>query len=153
MKSPITLFALFLLFNCHLLAQSNPESNAEEIIEQNIAQFSKDLMAGNYEAVVAAYTKDAKIFPNNLEILSGTEAIRQYWTPPKNAKSRTTYHKIKPQEIKITGNEAYDWGYYEGTTTSADGQTSNWKGKYVIIWKEIEPGVWKIYLDIWNRVK
>ena len=61
------------------------------------------------------------------------------------------FHKITPKEIKVVGNEAYDYGYYEGTTLRANGSESNWKGKYVIIWKKVA-GEWKIYLDIWNRI-
>ena len=153
MKSLLLSIILICFFAPTLKGQPADIANDLAIIKNNIAQFSKDLVAGNYEAVVAAYTKDAKIFPNNLDILSGTEAIRNYWTPPAERKSRTTFHKITPQEIKITGNEAYDWGTYKGTTTAPDGTESHWKGKYVIIWKKTESGEWKIYLDIWNRIK
>ena len=135
------------------MAQPPSSAKAMDIIKENIAQFSKDLVNQDYDALVNAYTPDAKIFPNNLDILSGAEAIRNYWTPPADRTARTTYHKILPEEIKIMGNEAYDWGYYEGTTTRSDGTESNWKGKYVIIWKEVEPGSWKIYLDIWNGIR
>lgn len=124
---------------------------AETIIRQNIAEFSGNLVAGDIEALLGAYTSDAKIFPNGDDILQG-EALRNYWTPAADRKSRTSYHRIMPEEIKILGNEAYDWGYYEGKTLSADGTETYWKGKYVIIWKEVAPGNWKIYLDIWNRV-
>ncbi|MEO0584930.1 MAG: nuclear transport factor 2 family protein [Bacteroidota bacterium] len=60
-----------------------------------------------------------------------------------------TYHKVTPEEIKIIGDEAYDYGYYEGKTKSAERGESSWGGKYVIIWRKVE-GEWKIYLDIWN---
>ncbi len=127
-------------------------SDPEAIIRKNIADFSANLMKGNYQAVVAAYTDDAKIFPPSLDILSGSEAISRYWTPSENAKSRIVYHKVTPSEITITGNTAYDWGYYEGTSENDKGERSNWRGKYVIVWKEVSPGDWKIYLDCWNRV-
>lgn len=64
---------------------------------------------------------------------------------------RAIAHKISPQEIKIIGNEAYDYGYYEGTTRFSDGKEKSGKGKYVIVWKKVE-NEWKIYLDIWNRI-
>ncbi|MBK7936263.1 MAG: DUF4440 domain-containing protein [Lewinellaceae bacterium] len=148
-----TIHCLLLLSCCHYLsAQTDAEAKSLAIIRENIAAFSTNLVAGNYDAVVAAYTEDAKIFPNNQEILRGSEAIRNYWTPAPDKKTRTSYHRITSEEIKILGNEAYDWGYYEGKTLSLDGKETPWKGKYVIVWKEITPGVWKIYLDIWNRV-
>ena len=45
------------------------------------------------------------------------------------------------------------YGYYEGKSIGNDGNESSWKGKYVITWKEVEPDVWKMYLDIWNSVR
>ncbi len=145
-------FTLVFFFSlASLLAFPQKNETAEALIRQNIADFSKNLVEGNIDAVVAAYTTDAKIFPNGRDILRG-EALRSYWTPPADRKSRTSHHRILPEEIKILGNEAYDWGYYEGKTLGEDGQETAWKGKYVIIWKEVAPGVWKIYLDIWNRV-
>lgn len=107
-------------------------------------------MSENIEQIGNAYTLDAKIFPNNTSIIAGRKAIEDYWTP--SGGSRIKYHNINPEEIKINGDEAYDFGYYEGISVSADGNESNWKGKYVIIWRKVE-GEWKIYLDIWNSVR
>ena len=123
------------------------------IIKKSAALFSQAIMNQDYDFVVNAYTEDAKIFPNGTKILAGKEAIRNYWTPPADSKYTTTYHKVTPEEIKIIGNEAYDYGYYEGTSVGEDGKESNWKGKYVITWKEVSPDVWKMYLDIWNSVR
>ncbi len=135
-----------------IFERENNSKAAEAIILENIDNFSKALMAANYDAVVDAYTSDAKIFPGGRDILHGSEAIRNYWTPPADRKSKLIFHKVHPKEIKIIGKEAYDWGYYEGKTQMEDGSISSWKGKYIITWKEVEAGVWKIYLDIWNRV-
>lgn len=124
----------------------------QEVIRRNARLFSKAVVAGDYDFVVNAYTEDGKIFPNNMDILEGPEALRKYWAPPPGKKSGTIYHKLMPEEIKVLGNEAYDYGYYEGKTRQADGSESKWKGKYVVVWKEVEPDVWKMYLDIWNRI-
>ena len=98
----------------------------------------------------SCYTVDGKIFPNNLEIIEGREKIKKYWTQPEGVK--TIAHKVTPSELKIIGKEAYDYGYYEGTTRLANGDEVSWKGKYVIVWKKVGKD-WKIYLDIWNSIK
>lgn len=121
-------------------------------IHTNIDAFSAALISGDYDQVVAAYTEDARIFPNNTAILEGEAWIRNYWTPPPGRTSRTVHHRIIPEEIKVIGKEAYDWGYYEGRTLMEDGREVPWRGKYVIIWKKTEDDQWKMYLDIWNRV-
>lgn len=153
------LFPFLLLLPLLACAQTKPISNANEvqkdiaIIKKNTALFSAALMRQDYDFVVNAYTDDAKIFPNGAKILTGKEAIRQYWTPPAGSNRKTTYHKVTAEEVKILGNEAYDYGYYEGKPVGNDGKESSWKGKYVITWKEVEPDVWKMYLDIWNSVR
>jgi ketosteroid isomerase-like protein len=143
---------LVLLFSCSLcFAQEfiGPKKDLDQILE-NAKKFSQYIVDANYERIVNSYTADAKIFPNNMEILTGKEAILQYWTLPEGI--RTSYHKFMPEEIKVLGDEAYDYGYYEGTTQRADGSQSSWKGKYVVIWRKAN-GEWKMYLDIWNGVR
>ena len=144
-------FLLFLFFSSSLYSQTfiGNQKDIDKILS-NIKSFSVSLMNSDYKSIGLAYTEDAKIFPNNKEILKGKEAIIKYWVLPKGFK--TKYHKIKPEEIKIIGDEAYDYGYYEGITLRPNGSESNWKGKYVIVWKKIN-GDWKMYLDIWNSIK
>ena len=140
---------LFLLISVHSIFSFAQDE--EQQIRAQAEKFSAYLVAGEKEKVVEMYASDAKIFPSNREILGGKE-LANYWNPPNaNPSWKTTAHKLTPLEIKIWGNEAYDYGYYEGTSSNGT-QTSNWKGKYVVIWRK-EEGVWKMYLDIWNAIK
>ena len=122
------------------------------IIHQNIDAFSQSLVAGDFEAVVAAYTHDAKLFPQRGDIRRGEASIRSYWTPPADRESRAVHHRIMPEEIVVLDDTAYDWGYYEGATRRGDGTEVHWEGKYVIVWKKTAEGQWKIYLDSWNNL-
>ena len=141
----------FLLFSCTITSQTFKGNQKDiDMILSNIKDFSISVMNSNYQSIGMAYTVDAKIFPNNMDIINGREAIVKYWTLPEGVE--TKYHKITPEEIKILGNDAYDYGYYEGITRRSDGTESRWKGKYVIIWRKIDQE-WKIYLDIWNSIK
>jgi ketosteroid isomerase-like protein len=118
-------------------------------ILENIVQFSGYIMASNYAQIGKSYTEDARIFPTNKDIIQGRESIIDYWTMPEG--SRISYHKVTPIEIKIWGDEAYDYGYYEGVTTRVTGEKTSWRGKYVIVWRKTNEE-WKIHLDIWNRI-
>jgi ketosteroid isomerase-like protein len=122
--------------------------DAEKDIRAAAELFSELLKTADWDAVADAYTPDARIFPPGKNVVEGRAAIRQVWA----ASPKITFHKVTPSEIKIIGSEAYDWGVYEGKSIGSDGKESNWKGKYVIVWRETSPGVWKMYLDIWNRV-
>ena len=119
------------------------------IILENINEFSRLYVSAETDRLAAMYCEDAKIFPAGDDIIIGQTAIEKKWTLPKGAKVLS--HKVTPKEIKIIEDYAYDYGYYEGSSINKDDITSNWKGKYVIIWKK-EDNNWKIYLDIWNRI-
>ncbi|MBL7825400.1 MAG: DUF4440 domain-containing protein [Saprospiraceae bacterium] len=142
---------LFLFLFCTFSAFAQQNQRADAAIREQAALFSQYLVAGNYKAVADAYTHDAKIFPPNLEVLTGREAILKYWTPNPIHQSRLISHRLIPQEIKIMGKIAFDWGHFEGVTRLGSGETTAWRGKYVVVWKLNPSGVWKMYLDAWNR--
>ncbi len=129
------------------IAEESLEQEIEAIAKQS-RLFSAKMVAGDYEAMLDLYTEDAKIFPGGRAILSG-EDLRTYWIPDEDSDYEVTMHQAISQEIKVLGEEAYDWGYYRGQSES-NGEVSDWGGKYVIVWKK-EDGEWKMYLDIWNR--
>jgi len=126
------------------------DDNDIKIILNKIDSFSYYYVNGKYKKLANCYTTDGKIFPNQSVIITGIENIEKRWTLPDSIK--IVKHAVFPSEIKIIDNHAYDYGYYEGETLLANGNITPWKGKYVIIWRK-ENNDWKIYLDIWNRVK
>ncbi len=111
--------------------------------------FSAAYMNADYPAMMQVYHPEAKILPPGAAIIGGTEAIRNRWVLPEGV--RVTHHQSTPETIRVLGDTAYDYGYYNGTTLRADGSEVSWKGKYVIVWK-VHDGQWKMLLDIWNRV-
>ena len=149
MKSLFPLIILF--FNLTYSFSQTYTGDPDEIANITAAakNFSQYVVNADYEKIGDSYTADAKIFPNNTKIIEGREQIIQYWILPEGVS--TIAHKTMASEIKIIGDEAYDYGYYEGTTRRAKGEEVSWKGKYVIVWKKVD-GEWKMYLDIWNRV-
>lgn len=150
MKTTST-FLILVVLGCYAHAQEFIGSKIEIAqILSNTKKFSSYVMNDEYEKIGSSYTSDAKIFPNRTKIIEGTQAIKAYWKHPQDVS--ITYHKITQSEIKILGNEAYDYGYYEGETTKANGEIISWKGKYVIVWRKVDDQ-WKMYLDIWNGVQ
>ncbi|GAA4279279.1 YybH family protein [Aquimarina mytili] len=122
----------------------------EEQIRNAAKSFSKSYLKQDYEAIAKSYTSDAKIFPNNAPIISGYEAIKKRWS---GASGYTPIeHQIIPEEIFILGDTAHDYGIYKGKNKNDDGTEISYKGKYVVVWKKID-NQWKMYLDIWNRIK
>jgi ketosteroid isomerase-like protein len=135
-------------FELVLSQTPNQDQEATSKLSQVSTQFSAAYVKGDIEKLVSLYTDDAVIFPGNSDLIRGKEAIKKYWTLPPN---RTiTHHKITAVEIKITGDFAYDYGYYE---ISGRNENEAWGpnyGKYLIVWKRGSDGVWKMHLDMWN---
>lgn len=136
--------------DCKRRKLKDNEKERQKILEAT-KKFSKAYMNADYDALANAYTENGKIFPNNSEIIVGRVAIKKRWLLPEDVK--IVNHVIEPQEINFIGDYyAYDYGYYHGSTKKSDGSIEDWKGKYVVVWKKVG-AVWKMYLDIWNRVK
>jgi ketosteroid isomerase-like protein len=127
-----------------------PNANEKKKIIAATKAFSKAYMDGDFETIANSYTMDAKIFPNNADIISGRKAVKERWM--LGAETKILHHEIIPLEITFLGEYAHDYGYFEGKSENKDGSISNWRGKYVVVWKK-EDGNWKMYLDIWNRIR
>ncbi|MDY7395439.1 nuclear transport factor 2 family protein [Aureibaculum sp. 2210JD6-5] len=114
-------------------------------------QFSKAYVDGDIAKLTSFYSEDGKIFPDKSDIIVGHEAIKKRWTLPKHI--QIVSHKATPKEINVIDGYAYDYGYYEGSSkNSKNNTTTNFKGKYVIVWKK-ENQDWKMYLDMWNALE
>lgn len=130
-----------------LSAQSASSSDSLAIITASTA-FSRAYERGDIPALLALYTDDAVIFPDQSEALSG-EALKRYWAlRPGN---RVTHHQLTTHSLVIHGSFAHDWGIYE-IRGERDGKP--WGptlGKYVVVWQKGTDGAWRMQLDMWNR--
>lgn len=121
--------------------------NDELAIREQSARFSAAFVDGDAETMVAIYTEDAVIAPPGMGFLSGKQALLDYWSPKPGR--RVTRHQASPERIEVHGDIAYDYGHYSGAT-EVQGQTSNWGGKYLIVWRRGADGVWRMAQDMWN---
>ena len=140
-------FFLFLSVSIYAQEYSGSGEDINKILT-NIKNFSRAYVGADYDKLTDFYSHDGKIFPTGADIIEGHLAIKKRWALAKGTKILS--HKITPIEISVVDNIAYDFGYYQGTSSKNE-FIDSWKGKYVIIWKKVEND-WKIYLDIWNRV-
>ena len=102
------------------------------------------LESGDLDAMEVFYTKDAKAFPPNTEIIQGWENIRETWVefigPDAPSILLTTL------AAEALGKTAIEEGAYQ--VKIPDGQVVD-KGKYIVIWKKVD-GEWLMHQDIYN---
>lgn len=138
--------AVFPSAECAHAQANTQEQETVKALAQLAAQFSATYMRGDLDKLVSFYTDDAVIFPGNSDLIRGKEAIKKYWTLP--AGRVVTHHKITALEIKLLDDHAYDYGYYEISGRNGDEAWGPNYGKYLIVWKRDQTGVWKMHLDM-----
>jgi uncharacterized protein (TIGR02246 family) len=102
----------------------------------------------NLAALDDVYTADARILPPGAPMVSGREAIKQFWAAmiqSANAKSA----ELTPVEILPATDSVVEIGRATLTVEPEPGTTAQMEGKYVVYWKQ-EDGRWKWHVDIWN---
>ncbi len=103
----------------------------------------------NYQALDHVYTADATILPPSMPLVSGREAIKQFWAgliESVNAKSAVLVSK----SVTPAGDGAVEIGQATLTVEPANGPAGEMEVKYVVYWRQ-EDGRWKWHIDIWNQ--
>lgn len=119
-----------------------------QVIESTNAQLIEALRRGDAAGCAAAYPEDGKILPTNSPMLSGRQAIQEFWQGAINmgVKGAT----LRTVELEEIGTTAIEIGAYTMDIQPAGGQAMKDTGKYVVIWKRQSDGSWKIAVDIFN---
>ena len=133
------------------LAQHRPESvagpakHAEDAvaIERITKDWSTAWHAGDWAGVVALYTDDAVLMPENQPAVIGKEAIRSLYRSVFNEFTFTGSGAT--QEVEVAG----DWGFFRSTytmvaTPKAGGEPIEDVGKWLVIVRRQPDGSWKI---------
>jgi ketosteroid isomerase-like protein len=120
------------------------QSDIRVVIEEGNQQWSAAFSQGDSAAIAAMYTLNAQLFPMHSEIVSGMEAIQQFWQGviASGVKGAT----LTTLEVDEQGDTAYEVGKYE---LRGEGNKVLDHGKYVVVWKR-EQGKWRLHRDIWN---
>jgi uncharacterized protein (TIGR02246 family) len=121
-----------------------PPSDIREVIEEGNQQWSIAFSTGDSAALAAMYTPNAQLFPMHSEVVSGREAIQQFWqgVMASGVKGAT----LTTLEVDEQGETAYEVGQYE---LRGEGHKVLDHGKYVVVWKRTQ-GQWRLHRDIWN---
>jgi ketosteroid isomerase-like protein len=119
-------------------------SVVKKIIKENNDAFMQAHITRDTAILNSMYTKDAKVFPPNSEVITGQatiEAMNLLWV-------NYDIKEAVEESTSLYGNEDYiiDEGTYYmvyGAENTID------KGKYLNVWKK-EDGKWKMFTNMWN---
>lgn len=102
----------------------------------------------NFDALDQIYTKDARILPPGAPMISGRNAIRDFWRnliEPANA----TAAVLTSLELFPASDSIVEIGKAV-LTIAPQGAPTEIEVKYVVYWQQ-EDGRWKWHVDIWNQ--
>jgi uncharacterized protein (TIGR02246 family) len=116
-------------------------------IESLTAEWETAFNAGDAAAVAEVYAEDATLMPDGRDIVTGRDAIRQFWSGAMAEAPEGVVADLETLEVRGAGNLAYEIGRY----TDRAGDEVVERGKYLVVWKQQADGTWKIVADIWNR--
>ena len=115
-----------------------------EAITAANARFMSTLASGDGAGMAQLYTARGKLFPTGSDVVSGTEAIGEFWQGVMEMGVATA--TLETVELEGHGDTAIEEGRY--TLGDADGQVLD-QGKFIVVWKNVG-GTWKLDKDIWN---
>ncbi len=113
-------------------------------IDKGNRQLIEALSNRDIAMIRECYTTDAQVLPAGFDIVSGRQAIGEFWSGALAAGVASA--KLETQELAEGGDSAWEVGRYR--LHGADGGQVD-HGKYIVIWKQ-EGGKWKLHRDIWT---
>ena len=102
----------------------------------------------NRSALDDIYTTDARILPPGAPMISGREAIKQFWSDliqSVNAKSAV----LASVDVIPAGDGLVEIGRATLTVEPTGQPPAQMEVKYVVYWRQ-EGERWKWHIDIWN---
>ena len=116
---------------------------AAEIAAANDA-FAAAFVSGDPGALARRYTPDGQLLPPGSDIVTGHEAIGEYWGVAMQMGIASV--SLESVEVERHGDTVIEVGRY--SLGMPDGTTAD-EGTYLVIWKKADEG-WRMHRDIWN---
>ena len=123
--------------------------SAAEITANNRA-FESAIATGNVDAIAALLAPDVIALPPDGPIVTGREAVRQFWASTIREHGVTSC-QIITDHLDTVGDMASEVGHATMMMTAPDGKSETARIKYVVVWKRVD-GAWLLHRDIWNAI-
>jgi len=130
--------------------QKRGRTTVERAIRDTDIAFSKAGAAKDLERFLAFYAQDASVFPPNLPLATGKEAIRTFLSQLLANPGFAISWQPTRVEVSRGGDLGYTMGTYALTLHDPTGKPVTDHGKYVTVWRKRPDRTWKAVADIFN---
>ena len=133
-----------------VLAQETA-TEPERAFEEAYAGFSAAYRAGDAGAVTALYADDAFYLAPGNEIERG-DVARHFGFLSSFEPGAGPIIEFEIVDRDVSGGLAYDIGYFTFRQAGAPAESAG-RGKFIVVWKRGEDGVWRIHADGYSDVE
>jgi uncharacterized protein (TIGR02246 family) len=141
-------FVVFAALPLLLSVDPGHAQDAKAAIEENAIAWEKAFNAGDGKGVAELYTEDAALFPPGAERVDGKAAIAEFWQAAID--SGLADADLQTVEVIEAGDFADEVGTVTLSAPGSDGERVPVSGKYIVVWRHADDGVWRLHRDIWN---
>jgi uncharacterized protein (TIGR02246 family) len=120
--------------------------NSTDAINTAIQKFMTAFRQGDADLLASIYTENARLLPPDSEMLTGRNAIKDFWRGAMDIGIKEA--TLETVEFEDGQNIVSEIGKYT-LTIENEGERAESSGKYVVVWKK-EGEDWKMHIDIWN---
>lgn len=142
----VTLVAAVAVLSACAMMEKEPDAAAG--VAASSMAFEDAFNAGDAAAVAALYAADAMVMPPNANRIEGRAAIQELWQSYIDA-DLDKFH-LTTVTLDAQGDTATELGRFAVDAPNGKGGRVTVKGKYIVLWKQGEDGVWRLQWDIWN---
>jgi uncharacterized protein (TIGR02246 family) len=148
----IKLVVAVLILVAVAMAQANGK-DAENRIRALDSEWSQAAQSKDVDKMVSYYSDDASAFPFNAPIATGKEQIRELWSALMAKPGFSLSFAPTKIDVAKSNDLAYEAGTFELKMNDAQNNPTTTNGKYVVCWKKLCKGEWKVQFDIFNTDK
>ncbi|MBI2963625.1 MAG: SgcJ/EcaC family oxidoreductase [Deltaproteobacteria bacterium] len=112
------------------------------------ARYGKAVEQRDAAAIRDLYTKDAILLPPDQAMIRGNAGVEDFWKASFAAGVKTA--SLDTIDVEQAGDVAVETGTYAMTVAPEGKEAQTATGKYVVMWKRVKDGTWKLHRDIWN---
>lgn len=155
MKISILFAFLMLFFSSTFVLAQNKTQTEHEMIDQVYKLFGNAYKFKNADMFKHLYTEDCMFFDSkdSTNIKNQAGAIDSFREMFENGSLKGHKFEINFKFIRrdVIDSFAYDAGYYELTTINYEGEPSQSYGKFLIMLKKCEDGIWRIFANSYSK--
>lgn len=129
-------------------AQEAASGIAAAGIAETSERFEAAYNGGDAAAMAELYTPDGALLPPGAARVDGREGIAALWQGYMDAGIRDL--ALETVEIEAHDGAASEVGTYTLTAPDGAGGRVTAHGKYIVLWRQGDDGVWRLHRDIWN---